>query len=401
MLSCLLGCAVFVLCVLPYFRPHDSGPIYPSPAHRMHLSALTLRAPARAQWRLSSPRATMPSCGSCSLSPPPWTCPSSPTAPLRSSCGTSCSRGCSRTWRCCRSACAACWGTPPSCRPLRTQVRAACPAMRSGFPLGCEIVLPLSGHLFRVLKQPGHCGRSWRDTPAAGRMAHEICRVSACLGLQGCQQMKDSCIGGVIRAVMRSDMMRQRVWSSTCQSLLRAQISDMGPSLALFAGSSLLPPLCSSLLQPATQCMPAGRILNVAVSPADTNEPARILNYLTAPNVIIWSAVSCSSAFPFLFLPQDLLARDANGDLVRYAAAQHFERIMQSRHLLILAIWPSFNIAACSEDVSCVGMQPILYGQHGIVAAVESFGCISPSLIVSDHRSGYGCMPDRPHEDDA
>ncbi|KAK9795501.1 hypothetical protein WJX73_009996 [Symbiochloris irregularis] len=61
----------------------------------------------------------------------------------------------------------------------------------------------------------------------------------------------------------------------------------------------------------------SGRILNVAVSPADTNEPARILNYLTAPHVVIWSAVSCSSAFPFLFLPQDLLARDANGELVR------------------------------------------------------------------------------------
>jgi TAG lipase/steryl ester hydrolase/phospholipase A2/LPA acyltransferase len=28
-----------------------------------------------------------------------------------------------------------------------------------------------------------------------------------------------------------------------------------------------------------------GRILNVSVSPADTNEPARLLNYLTAPQV--------------------------------------------------------------------------------------------------------------------
>jgi TAG lipase/steryl ester hydrolase/phospholipase A2/LPA acyltransferase len=28
-----------------------------------------------------------------------------------------------------------------------------------------------------------------------------------------------------------------------------------------------------------------GRILNVSVCPADTNEPARLLNYLTAPQV--------------------------------------------------------------------------------------------------------------------
>lgn len=30
-----------------------------------------------------------------------------------------------------------------------------------------------------------------------------------------------------------------------------------------------------------------GRILNVSVCPADTNEPARLLNYLTAPQVLL------------------------------------------------------------------------------------------------------------------
>ena len=61
----------------------------------------------------------------------------------------------------------------------------------------------------------------------------------------------------------------------------------------------------------------AGRILNVAVCPADTNEPPRVLNYLTAPHCLVWSAVSCSSAFPFLFQPQDLLARDRRGRAVK------------------------------------------------------------------------------------
>ena len=64
----------------------------------------------------------------------------------------------------------------------------------------------------------------------------------------------------------------------------------------------------------------SGRILNVSVSAADTNEPPRVLNYLTAPHVVVWSAVACSSAFPLLFLPQDLLCRDAKGALVPYAA---------------------------------------------------------------------------------
>jgi predicted acylesterase/phospholipase RssA len=34
-----------------------------------------------------------------------------------------------------------------------------------------------------------------------------------------------------------------------------------------------------------------GRILNVSVCPADTNEPARLLNYLTAPQVMATVAV--------------------------------------------------------------------------------------------------------------
>ncbi|KAL4441473.1 hypothetical protein ABPG77_001977 [Micractinium sp. CCAP 211/92] len=64
----------------------------------------------------------------------------------------------------------------------------------------------------------------------------------------------------------------------------------------------------------------SGRILNVSVSAADTSEPPRLLNYLTAPNVLVWSAVACSSAFPLLFVPQQLLARDSRGQVVGFNA---------------------------------------------------------------------------------
>ena len=63
-------------------------------------------------------------------------------------------------------------------------------------------------------------------------------------------------------------------------------------------------------------CVCVGRVLNVAVTAADTNEPSRVLNYLTAPDVVVWSAVSCSSAFPLLFKPSKLLARNREGKLV-------------------------------------------------------------------------------------
>ena len=61
-----------------------------------------------------------------------------------------------------------------------------------------------------------------------------------------------------------------------------------------------------------------GRVLCVSVSPADSFEPPKLLNYLTFPRVLVWSAIACSSAFPFLFHPQQLLAKDSQGNIVPY-----------------------------------------------------------------------------------
>ena len=36
-----------------------------------------------------------------------------------------------------------------------------------------------------------------------------------------------------------------------------------------------------------------------------------------APHVVIWSAVACSAALSGLFAPQELLARNAGGELVK------------------------------------------------------------------------------------
>lgn len=41
------------------------------------------------------------------------------------------------------------------------------------------------------------------------------------------------------------------------------------------------------------------------------------------PQALIWSAVAASSAFPGLFHPQDLLARNAMGEEVRCVAAHN------------------------------------------------------------------------------
>ena len=64
-----------------------------------------------------------------------------------------------------------------------------------------------------------------------------------------------------------------------------------------------------------------GRILNVTVCPADEKEPPKLLNYLTSPHALVWSAVAASSAFPGLYPAQHLLARSTTtGEIVTFSA---------------------------------------------------------------------------------
>ncbi|KAI9762796.1 MAG: hypothetical protein M4579_000148 [Chaenotheca gracillima] len=53
------------------------------------------------------------------------------------------------------------------------------------------------------------------------------------------------------------------------------------------------------------------RILNICVSSASVYELPRLLNYVTAPNVLIWSAVAASCSVPFVFSSTSLLAKDS------------------------------------------------------------------------------------------
>ena len=59
-----------------------------------------------------------------------------------------------------------------------------------------------------------------------------------------------------------------------------------------------------------------GRILSVCVCGTTIGEKPRLLNHLTSPHVVLWSAVAASCAFPALFPPQPLLAKSRNGAFV-------------------------------------------------------------------------------------
>ena len=61
-----------------------------------------------------------------------------------------------------------------------------------------------------------------------------------------------------------------------------------------------------------------GRKLNISVSPADPHQFPRLLNYLTAPHVLVRRAATASSAIPGIFPPVGLTAKNFDGKTVRY-----------------------------------------------------------------------------------
>lgn len=63
------------------------------------------------------------------------------------------------------------------------------------------------------------------------------------------------------------------------------------------------------------------RVLNITVATTGGNGVPNVLNYLTAPNVLIWSAALASNASSSLYSPVTLLCKDETGNIEPWAPA--------------------------------------------------------------------------------
>ncbi|KAJ7507844.1 patatin-domain-containing protein [Mycena galericulata] len=68
-----------------------------------------------------------------------------------------------------------------------------------------------------------------------------------------------------------------------------------------------------------------GRILNISVIPADRHSPTRLLNYLTAPDTLIWSALLASAAVPGILPPVVLMQKLRDGSAVPWNWGSRFK----------------------------------------------------------------------------
>lgn len=66
------------------------------------------------------------------------------------------------------------------------------------------------------------------------------------------------------------------------------------------------------------------RIIGVTVSPADPHQHGRLLNYLSAPHVVLRKAVLASCAVPGIFPPVMLEAKDFRGQIVPYMPSKRW-----------------------------------------------------------------------------
>lgn len=60
-----------------------------------------------------------------------------------------------------------------------------------------------------------------------------------------------------------------------------------------------------------------GKILNITVSPASTHEQTRLLNYLTGPHCLIWSAVCALCSVPGIFASNSIYEKDPRTNTIR------------------------------------------------------------------------------------
>lgn len=68
-----------------------------------------------------------------------------------------------------------------------------------------------------------------------------------------------------------------------------------------------------------------GKILNISVIPSDRHSPVKLLNYVTAPECIIWSALLASAAVPGILHPVCLMQKTRKGHILPWNWGHRFK----------------------------------------------------------------------------
>mmetsp|Transcript_25349 Transcript_25349/g.74584 ORF Transcript_25349/g.74584 Transcript_25349/m.74584 type:complete len:908 (-) Transcript_25349:59-2782(-) len=132
-----------------------------------------------------------------------------------------------------------------------------------------------------------------------------------------------------------------------------------------------------------------GRILNIIVSPQNRSDPPRLLNYLTAPHVLVWSAAVASSSLPGVFEPSKLLVKDADGTVRNESAGmspatfqdgsmeadlpmQQLSEMFNVNHFLVSQANPHAVFLASFNVNKSVWTTPLVGLVHGVLLFLKN-----------------------------
>jgi TAG lipase/steryl ester hydrolase/phospholipase A2/LPA acyltransferase len=76
-----------------------------------------------------------------------------------------------------------------------------------------------------------------------------------------------------------------------------------------------------------------GWILNITVTGYKEHDNHRVLNYLSSPNVVIWTAACASCAVPGIFDPVELLCKNEYGQIVPYHINSNIYSYSESKYI--------------------------------------------------------------------
>ena len=221
------------------------------------------------------------------------------------------------------------WGVPRLVREYIDETRAQLRMIAQ------EHDIPLQEKL-SFLQETRHCfGRTALLLSGGGTLGTFHVGVARALHSRGClpRVVVGSSVGSIVASILAS-----RTQGELEEFFSEKHFYDLLPDMTFFSGQDFFQSIQHLMRTGAMhdinffqRCLRAllgdltfqeaydrsgGRILCVCVCATRPGEKPRLLNYLTSPHLVVWSAVAASCAFPSLFPPQPLLAKSRNGAFV-------------------------------------------------------------------------------------
>lgn len=121
-----------------------------------------------------------------------------------------------------------------------------------------------------------------------------------------------------------------------------------------------------------------GRIINITVAPRNNYDPPRLLNYLTAPHVCVWSAAVASCALPGVFDSSPLIVKESSGifrpehEWTRQGALDGEAGVVQS-----------YTDGSLESDLPMQQLSELFNVNHFVISQVNPHSAILSSLSLA------------------